>query len=362
MHQINLIRRQLREYLPWHGARLTFLAMFLVALFKAKTVNLAELAIVMPSQKTPEASSKRIYRFFRGFEFEQTTITHAVVKMMDIPQPWTLSIDRTNWSFGTFHINILCLGVVHQGIAIPLVWTMLEKQGNSNSEERMDLLDGFLAQFPDVKVNYLTADREFIGTTWFSYLMLVPEIPMLIRIKENFLISSASGNTRKAASDYFRDLAIGHSHLLRRPRWVCRRRLWVHGTRLPDNQLLILVTQKRPQTPLADYAQRWGIETLFGVFKTRGFCLESTHFRDHKRLSKLIALLSLAVVWALMTGLWLHQQKPIPLKKHGYKAKSFFRYGFDFLRRTFSNFHFSADDFTSAIRCLAPSSLFCPSS
>ena len=362
MHQINLIRRELREYLPWHGARLTFLAMFLVALFKARTVNLSELAIVMPSQKTLEASSKRIYRFFSSFEFEQTAITNALVKMLDIPQPWTLSIDRTNWSFGTCHINILCLGVVSQGIAIPLVWTMLQKRGNSNSEERMDLLDRFLEQFPDIKVKYLTADREFIGTDWFSYLMMSPAIPMLIRIKENFQISSASGKTRKAASEYFRDLAIGHSRLLCRPRWVCHRRFWVHGTRLPDNQLLLLVTQKRPHSPLADYAQRWGIETLFGVLKTRGFCLESTHFRDQHRLSKLIALLSLAVVWAFKTGLWLHQQKPIPLKKHGYKAKSFFRYGFDLLRRIFSNFHFAADDFTSALHCLASSSLFCPSS
>ena len=362
MHQINLIRRELRQYLPWHGARLAFLAMFLVALFKAKTVNLTELAIVMPSSKAVEANSKRIYRFFRGFEFEQTTITQALVKMLDIPQPWTLSIDRTNWSFGTFHINILCLGVAYQGIAIPLVWTMLKKRGNSNSEARMDLLDRFIAQFPDVRVKYLTADREFIGTAWFSYLMMSPAIPMLIRIKENFQISSASGKTRKAAKDYFRDLAIGRSRLLSRPRWVCRRRLWVHGTRLPDNQLLLLVTQKRPATPLADYAQRWGIETLFGVFKTRGFCLESTHFRDRKRLSKLIALLSLAVAWALKTGLWLHQQKPIPLKKHGYKAKSFFRNGFDFLRRIFSNPYFTAADFSLALRCLSTRSLFCPSS
>jgi hypothetical protein len=362
MHQINCIRRQLREYLPWHGARLAFLAMFIVALFKARTVNLAELAIVMPSRKTVEANSKRIYRFFRSFEFEQATVTKALVKMLNPPQPWTLSIDRTNWSFGTCHINILCLGVVYRGIAIPLVWTMLEKRGNSNSEERMDLLNRFIAQFPEVKVKYLTADREFIGTAWFSYLMMSPAIPMLIRIKENFQISSASGKTKKAASDYFRDLAIGHSRLLSKPRWVCRRRLWVHATRLPDNQLLILVTQKRPATPLTDYAQRWGIETLFGVFKTRGFCLESTHFRDRQRLSKLIALLSLAVVWALKTGLWLHQRKPILLKKHGYKAKSFFRYGFDFLRRIFSNPYFAADDFSFALRCLGTASLFCPSS
>ena len=109
----------------------------------------------------------------------------------------------------------------------------------------------------------------------------------------------------------------------------------MQATRLREQQLLILVSQQRPPTPLDDYAQRWGIETLFGIFKTRGFCLESTHFTDMQRLSKLIAILSLGMVWALKSGLWLHQQKPIRLKKHGYKEKSFFRHGFDFLRHIF---------------------------
>jgi hypothetical protein len=66
-------------------------------------------------------------------------VTQGLVKMLHLPQPWTLSLDRTNWSFGQCQINILCLGVVYQGIAIPLVWTMLKKKGNSNTAERMDV-------------------------------------------------------------------------------------------------------------------------------------------------------------------------------------------------------------------------------
>ena len=81
----------------------------------------------------------------------------------------------------------------------------------------------------------------------------------------------------------------------------------------------------------------WGIETLFGIFKTRGFCLESTHFTDHKRLRKLFALLTLALVWSLKTGLEIHQLHPIPLKKHGRRAKSIFRLGFDHLRHLILN-------------------------
>lgn len=85
---------------------------------------------------------------------------------------------------------------------------MLDKQGNSNTEERMDLIDRFEAEFPAVQVKYLTAEREFIGKTWFIYLMLSPAIPMLIRIKESFQISSVFGKTKQKATCYFRDLPM----------------------------------------------------------------------------------------------------------------------------------------------------------
>lgn len=62
------------------------------------------------------------------------------------------------------------LGVVHQGVADPLLWKMLEKKGNSNSNERMDLLDRFREVFPDTEVAYICGDREFVGKQWLDYL------------------------------------------------------------------------------------------------------------------------------------------------------------------------------------------------
>ena len=64
--------------------------------------------------------------------------------------------------------------------------------------------------------------------------------------------------------------------------------------RLEDGDLLIIATDHAPYTAIADYAKRWGIETLFGCFKSRGFCLESSHLQNSEQLSKLIALLILA--------------------------------------------------------------------
>lgn len=109
--------------------------------------------------------------------------------------------------------------------------------------------------------------------------------------------------------------------------------------RLEDGDLLLLATNYAPYTAINDYAKRWAIETLFGCFKSRGFCLESTHLQDSERLSKLIALLTLALCWCFSSGLWQSFCNPLQPKKHGHFPKSIFRLGFDFLRHFIFDLH-----------------------
>ena len=106
--------------------------------------------------------------------------------------------------------------------------------------------------------------------------------------------------------------------------------------RLENGDLLIVATAHDLDTAISGYAKRWAIETLLGCFKTRGFCLESTHLQDSERLSKLIALLTLALRWAFSSVLWLAQLNPLKPKKYGCLPKSIFRLGFDFLRPVIS--------------------------
>ena len=102
---------------------------------------------------------------------------------MKIPQSWVLSIDRTTWEFGCHVYNILTLGVVHEGVAFPLLWWMLDKKGNSNSDERMRFIEELLKLFPDAQIKGLCADREFIGQAWLRYLLLEPSMPFRLRIR-----------------------------------------------------------------------------------------------------------------------------------------------------------------------------------
>jgi hypothetical protein len=66
------------------------------------------------------------------------------------------------------------LGIVHEGVAFPVAWTLLNKRGNSNSHERMELFNDFLERFRDRDIAYLSADREFVGKDWQIDQEMVP--------------------------------------------------------------------------------------------------------------------------------------------------------------------------------------------
>jgi Transposase DDE domain len=351
MEAIILLRETLRLHLGWHGARLAFVATFLIALFRVKTVNLSELAVGFRGKAATESHYKRLQRFFREFEVDYDEIAKTVEKLMKIPEPWVLSCDRTEWQYGDTTFNILMLGVVHQGVAMPLVWTMLDKEGNSNTLERSQLFNRFLKLFGDRKIDCLTADREFVGGEWFGYLRHQPYTPFRIRIRKNTLLHDGYRDLR--ADVCFQDLQPGQTKILTKRRRIWGHWLYIAALRLDDGEFLIVATSHAPESAISDYAKRWGIETLFDCFKTRDFCVESTHFNHPERLSKLIALLSLAMCWAILTGSWLNLLSPIKIKKHGRMAKSIFRFGLDFLRHTFLHLELNAAAFSKALSFLS---------
>lgn len=351
MNQVTLLRDALRPHLAWHGARLSFVAAFLIALLRVRTVNLTELASAFSGKAQTDSHYKRLQRFFRHYPMDYTEIAQAIVDLLEIPEPWVLSLDRTEWQFGNCVFNILMLGVVHQGVAFPLVWCVLSKRGNSNSRERIELFTRFLEQFGERQIDCLTADREFVGKDWFAYLLHDPLTRFRIRIRANHKLSD--GRCSLKASVLFADLPIGQTRILRHKRCLWGHWLYIAALRLEDNSLLLIATHSAPKSAISDYAKRWGIETLFGIFKTRGFCLESTHLKDAERLSKLLALLSLALCWVILTGEWLHQVKPLTIKKHGRRAKSIFRYGFDYLRHIVLNLEQKMNDFHDVLQLLS---------
>ena len=129
----------------------------------ASKPNLDKLALVFVNRAQSASNHKRLTCFFRQFVIDLDEIAQAVVSWSQIPEPWTLSLDRPNWSFGTVNFNILMRGIVHEGIAFPVMWMMLDKRGNSNSDEPIDLPDRFERVFPNAQIHCLTGERELVG-------------------------------------------------------------------------------------------------------------------------------------------------------------------------------------------------------
>ena len=64
-----------------------------------------------------------------------------------------------------------------------------------------------------------------------------------------------------------------------------------------------------------EYSRRWGIEPMFSDFKSRGFSIQDTQIQYPDRLGRLILVMSLALYWAVSTGMWDAAENPTPNEK-----------------------------------------------
>ncbi len=346
--QVIQLHHVLQGHFGWHKARITFTAAFILSLVKLSRVNFAKLANALNGQVKPQSNYRRIQRFFAEFDIPYEAVTRLILHLLPIKTDFAVSIDRTNWKLGKFNINILTAGIIYEGVAFPMCWHLLKKRGNSNSDERINLMKQVLTRIPKSHIRVVLADREFIGREWFAWLD-TQNIPFVIRIKENALVSRADREI--PIKKLFENLHIHQQVSLQRPRRVYDLPVYMSALRLKD-QYLILASNQQRQVALEVYKKRWGIEVLFANLKSRGFNLEETHLIHQDRIEKLIALLAIACTWAHIIGEWIALTKPLKVKNHGRMEKSLFRYGLDYLQYVLLNIHQQAQQFLKCIRLL----------
>src|SRR5690606_26002192 len=114
-------------------------------------------------------------------------VSSLIFSILPLQGGLILVMDRTNWRFGQCNINILMLGVSYRNVAIPLMFKMLDKRGNSNTTERIALIEDFMDWFGRDRIDCLLADREFVGDQWLEFLNR-NQIRYHIRIRNNFKV------------------------------------------------------------------------------------------------------------------------------------------------------------------------------
>lgn len=318
-------------------ARVKLICLFITALCKTKTINYDRIASAFDTKADKNSSYRRIQRFMKDYDFPMKIVSTLIFNILPFKGNLVLVLDRTNWKFGEHNINILMLGVSYKNVAFPLMFKMLDKRGNSDTEERIDLLRKYIEWFGKLSIDCLLADREFVGGKWLEFLN-DEKIRYHIRIRNNFTIYSYQKQEEMKAFWLFNNLKVGEFYHYPKIVELHGQRCYLSGTKTIDRdgkmEFLIIVSFNKPQQAMEYYKQRWQIETLFRGLKSSGFNIESTHVTDLDRLEKLFSLTMVAFVWCYKVGDYLDDNvKRIIIKKHGRRAVSVFKYGLDYLSK-----------------------------
>ncbi len=329
---IATLRETLRPHLGLSKDRVETLALIVIAMVSARTVNLSHLAAERPGPARVASTYRRLQRFFQYVRLGQDWSAPLAARLAGLAGSWYLALDRTQWRIGSREVNFLVLAAVTRRFRVPLLWTLIPGRGNSSTRQRIALMRRYLRLFDVSTIRLLLADREFIGCDWADFLCK-NNIPFAIRLRGDLRVTTAEGH----------ELALNvRLHWRRRGKvltgWLGtgaergRYRLSFIAKPLGDGEWLILATNAKPRFALDAYRKRWAIECLFGDAKTRGLNLEDTRLSDPRKLDLLMGLVALAIAWAARAARDFLGPRWPKRKAHGYLAKSWFRTGFDQIR------------------------------
>ena len=318
-------------------ARITFISMFTIALCKVQTVNYSKLSVAFESHALPESSLRKIQRFIGKFSLDANLIAQFIFSLLPEKENLTLSIDRTNWKFGKLNINIFMLGVVYKGVAFPLLFSMLAKRGNSNSRERISLINRYINLFGKETIDCILADREFVGKDWIKYLN-DNDLKYYIRIRNNFKVFLPHKNKELKVFWLFNAYKVNEFVFYPKIVKINGQLCYLSGKKLSGNNFLIIISFIKPENSAEYYAKRWQIEMTFRAMKSSGFDIEKTHLTDIHRIEKQVLLVMIAFVWAYKVGIYLDSEiQKIKIKKHGRRAITIFKYGLSYIANCLLN-------------------------
>ena len=385
MTYVNDLTNVLSEHLPWHRARLKFMARFTSALLRLTTANLRKLALALKGSVQPASNYRRIQRFFSSYAMDFEVLGRLLVGLLPQQPPYVACVDRTEWHFGKTPVNVLTVGIAHRGICFPIAWTALQAGGGSSAADQTQVLERFLDVVEPAQVKVVVADREFIGADWLRHLK-ARGIPFVVRLRSDRRVGLASQDSLRGGPAlpvrmFARMLKVGQTRRLEGTRLVygsngsavevevvMRRLAGPQAT--PSNRFLILAAsgidseetsseETITSKALRLYRRRWEIETLFAALKSRGFNLERTRLTRPERVERLLGLLALAFSWSHLIGEKRAQRHGTPRQlAHGRPARSLFRYGLDRLQEILLTFGEQPAAFRACLSALRHPSSF----
>ena len=163
LHPLAKLTQAVRKFnIIKHLKRQMFLTDLVGAMIKARSIVFSELADKIDRDALPISIERRIQDFFQKVDFDYEQLLFMLVCFIPHDQV-VLSIDRTEWDRGSKQYNILCVIASVGKMGVPLYFEMLEnKSGNSNSEDRIRVLQRIIDVLSADRIAYLVMDLSLI--------------------------------------------------------------------------------------------------------------------------------------------------------------------------------------------------------
>lgn len=324
------ILTSLNKSLTWNKARVKCFTLLVLSFVRNRTVNLTFAATSMTNNTRKDSEYRKAQRFFEKFDMPLLDIASFILSMLAMPKGgWKLSMDRTNWKFGETHINLLVIGIVVKEIAVPIVWMTLpqkNKRGNSNTNQRIELMSKLLNVLPSQRIDVLTMDREFTGARWLKWLDK-QGVGFIVRIKKSHKLNGISAQEYRKLPNRKRaqKVTIWGMELYYASKPIPRGR---------DPYLHVVSNKYETNQALRIYKKRWSIELLFSHLKKRGFNLEDTHMSDPRKIERLFGVVTMSFFITYSVGEILATTTNLTVRE---KRKSIFRLGLETIMELLSN-------------------------
>jgi hypothetical protein len=298
---------------------------------QSKSVNISYVNDhILPSEsgcKNEESQYNNLLKVFQTGNYEniiRNSFHLVVIYFYGGQERVQLVVDRTNWELGKEKINILTIGLLAENdIFIPLIWIDLGHKGNSNSNQRIDLIDRLLAWWKALGIPVPTfeicGDREFIGEYWLTALAQ-RGISYVIRLRSDLSFETWLNGEYKVEKRFGIRTLHRYMVLFKKPSvevilqneaiaqvFVVKN----EGNDVKKEPFIYFITNldNLDEAALA-YRKRWKIEVFFKYMKTQGFNLEDFNMSGQHKTDILMAVLALV----FLTVLELEAENKVPLE------------------------------------------------
>lgn len=283
-----------------------------------RSVNTMEWASVLPRDcKDDENRHRYIRRFFAHPNLTQDTVMPAFIAELvqkSSKETLCISMDQSKIGDGFECLMIsLCLG----NRAVPLLWKVVETKGEIGGEIYIPLLEK-LVTFMEKPLNVLLLADRFYGNARLIQWCQKQHWQYRIRLRKNLILQHDGGEIQ--TGDVGKCGGFGLSKAQFHQTGVFSNIGFLQEKGYSDPWIIAMDSVPN-RASILDYGRRWAIEPMFSDFKSRGFNITQTKFKNSKRIEGLMMILTLAIYWAVSTGA--RQELPPYFSKKKPKDPSF---------------------------------------